>query len=97
MQLVPRDAGDEISLVPDGTEVAFGPIKDSEVAAVTVAASNRAVPVKGTHGTARALVDMGALVHAVNILIPEARCQFRAWDLHCCPYAIGHVSDKTWI
>ena len=74
MQLVPRDAGDEISLVPDGTEVALGPIEDREVATVTVAAVNiNLKPVEGTHGSARALINVTALINAIDVLIPEAR------------------------
>ena len=94
MQLIPRDAGDEITLVPDGAEVALGPIKDREVAAVTVAAFNIVV-VKGTHGSACALINMSALIYAVDILIPETWCQLRVWDLKGGPYAIRHIVDKA--
>lgn len=71
MQLIPRDAGDEITLIPNGAEVALGPIKDREVAAITVAAFNIVV-VKDTHGSARALIDMSTLIHAIDILVPGA-------------------------
>ena len=73
MQLIPRDAGDEITLVPDGAEVALGPIEDREVATVTVAAAVNIVVVEGTHGSARALINVTALINAIDVLIPEAR------------------------
>ena len=94
MQLVPRDAGDEVPLVADGAEVALGPVKYGEMTTVTVAARDILV-VKGAHGGARVLIDVRALIHAIDILIPQAGRQLRVRDDKCRPYPIRHIRYKA--
>ena len=94
MQLVPRDAGDEVPLVADGAEVAPGPVKHGEMTSVAVAARGILV-VKGAHGGARVLIDVRALIHAIDILIPVAGHQLRVRDDKCRPYPIRHIRYKA--
>lgn len=94
MQLIPRDAGDEVPLVANGAEVAPSPVKHGEMTSVAIAACGIFV-VKGAHGGARVLIDVRALIHAIDILIPEAGHQLRIRDDKCRPYPIRHIRYKT--
>ena len=66
MQILGWEAGEEVSLIAHGAEVAVGSVEHCEVAAVVVRAVDSVV-IEGAHGRAGSLGDAGAGIYPVHL------------------------------
>ena len=65
MQILGWEAGEKVSLIAHGAEVAFGSVEHCEVAAVVVRGVDGVV-IEGAHGSAGSLGDAGAGIDSVR-------------------------------